>query len=137
MGNLIITYILINPPEIWKGLKGYIDDDILFDWLSSNINIDHMSVAPTKIISYPRQQFVNNFDEFNAPFIMPHFQGEQQQHSISQDPLIESSTSHSTIINNFPDNSKIIVCGNSGFMISIQNICSRIGIKEKNILFLV
>lgn len=142
-GNLNITHILVNPPSDWNGLKGYIDDIILFDWLSININIsDDTSVAkPTQIIYYPQQQQQltgSSFDDYNTPksaIIMPYSSGQQQQHySTSQDPLIESS---STVIKDFPDNSKIIICGNNEFMFSIQNICNRIGIREKDTLFLV
>jgi hypothetical protein len=140
-GNLNITHILVNPPPDWNGLKHYIDDVILFDWLSSNININNITVAkPTQIVYYPQQHQLtgSSFDDYNTPksaIVMPYSSGQQQQHySTSQDPLIESS---STVIKDFPSNSKIIVCGNNGFMLSIQNICNKIGIKEKDILFLV
>ena len=58
--------------------------------------------------------------------IMPYSPSEERRPYFTQDPLIESSSSHSTTIDNFPDNSKIIVCGNGGFMHSIQNIYNRI-----------
>ncbi|CAG8663617.1 4652_t:CDS:10 [Rhizophagus irregularis] len=129
-GNLNITHILVNSPPDWNGLKGYIDDIILFDWLSVNINSDITVAKPTQIIYYPQQQQQltgSSFDDYNTPksaIIMPYSSGQQQQHySTSQDPLIESS---STIIKDFPNNSKIIVCGNNKFMFSIQNICNRI-----------
>ncbi|GES81430.1 heme peroxidase [Rhizophagus clarus] len=117
-GNFNITHILINPPlPDWNGLKGYIDDIILFDWLSNNININNITptvAKPTQIVYYPQQQqqlIGSSFDDYNIPksaIVMPYSSDQQQQHySTSQDPLIESS---STTIKNFPDNSKIFIC---------------------------
>ena len=147
MGNFIITQILVNPPDNWNGLKGYIDDVILFEWMSNNLNLNNNTYGTeaeailTQIVYYPQQQQYtgSSFDDYNTPLVMHHSSGQQRQRysTVSQDQSIASSSSHSTVVNNFHDNSKIMVCGNSGFMLSIQNICNRIGIKEKDIFFLV
>ncbi|CAG8456991.1 13944_t:CDS:10 [Funneliformis mosseae] len=134
-GNLTIDYILSNPPDNWDCLKGYIDDVILFDWLSFKINIgSHLSIDIDPNLGQQSQVEYTSGVIPNQTVYYPR----------PQDPLIESSVSHSTVlhppniaINYFPDESKIIVCGNKGFMISIQDICNRIGIKEGNTLFLV
>ncbi|CAI2168967.1 20040_t:CDS:10 [Funneliformis geosporum] len=175
-GNLTIDYILSNPPDNWDCLKGYIDDVILFDWLSYNINtgsnhaIDSdpnlgqqseveftcSMIPPNQTVYYPRPQISgDSFDIYNTPVLQQSQERQQYPSNVDvaqlreyptmvQDPLVESSITHSTVlnppnivINYFPDNSKIIVCGNNGFMLSIQDICNRIGIREGNTLFLV
>jgi len=140
MGNLFITHILVNPPDNWEDLKGYIDDTILFNWLSNNINTNTFGIStPTVPTQVAQQQWftAGSFDEFNTPLIMPYSPSEERRPYFARDLLTKSSFSRSTTIDNFPNNSKIIVCGSDGFMQSIQNICNRIGIKEKDTLFLL
>src|ERR1044071_8422562 len=44
--KLKITYILSKPPPIWKGLIGYIDEVLLFDWISQNYSVPPPAIPP-------------------------------------------------------------------------------------------
>ena len=44
--KLKITYILSKPPPIWKGLIGYIDEVLLFDWISQNYPVSPPAIPP-------------------------------------------------------------------------------------------
>ncbi|CAG8586007.1 12444_t:CDS:10, partial [Funneliformis caledonium] len=45
-GKLKITYILSNPPQIWKGLSGTIDDTKLYDWIIQNYSVPPPAIPP-------------------------------------------------------------------------------------------
>ena len=46
-----MTYILSKPPPIWKGIIGFIDEAVLFDWISQNYSVPP-PVIPLRVSNY-------------------------------------------------------------------------------------
>ncbi|CAG8467977.1 2697_t:CDS:10 [Cetraspora pellucida] len=118
-GKLKVTYILTYPPKKWDGLTGYIDGNILFDWISKNY-----TPKPSDYINVTDKTFITESPRGSIEIERASI-GETSSHA-NDNTVHYSKIEYMRALKNDKSGFKFVSCGPSAMLDTVKNALEKL-----------